>query len=92
MSISTCVIWTFTLIVGLVFPYLVLGFGVGGAFIFFAVSSLISLFYFNKELIETKGKTKEEIALEFEGISAEEAKRRANIKSKKMEKPLLDHS
>ncbi|KAL4476075.1 hypothetical protein ABPG74_009808 [Tetrahymena malaccensis] len=86
LSISTCVIWIFTLLVGLVFPYLVLGFGVGGAFIFFAVCSLLSLFYFNKELIETKGKTKEQIALEFEGISADQAIRRA----KKIEKPLLD--
>jgi len=58
MSIATCVIWIFTVIVGLIFPYLVLGLGVGGAFFFFAICSLISLIYFNKTLIETKGKSK----------------------------------
>lgn len=59
MSISTGVIWLFTLVVGLVFPYLLIGLGIGGTFIFFGVLTLISIIYFSKELIETKGKSKE---------------------------------
>ncbi|HSO86247.1 MAG TPA: sugar porter family MFS transporter [Draconibacterium sp.] len=53
--------WIFNFGIALLFPVFSTKFGVGPVFIFFTVATLLSLFFYRFALIETKGKTLEEI-------------------------------
>ena len=53
--------WIFNFGIALLFPAVSSKFGVGPVFIFFTVGTLLSLFFYRFALIETKGKTLEEI-------------------------------
>jgi hypothetical protein len=53
--------WIFNFGIALLFPVFSTKFGVGTVFIFFTVATVLSLFFYRFALIETKGKTLEEI-------------------------------
>ncbi|NOY96238.1 MAG: sugar porter family MFS transporter [Chlorobi bacterium] len=53
--------WFFNFVIALLFPVLASAIGVGFIFIFFAVATILGLFFYRFALIETKGKSLEEI-------------------------------
>jgi sugar porter (SP) family MFS transporter len=60
-AISSFSLWVFNALSVFLFPVLKDKFGVGPIFIFYALATLCSFFFFWKFLIETKGKTLEDI-------------------------------
>ncbi|MEN8193859.1 MAG: sugar porter family MFS transporter [Bacteroidota bacterium] len=64
-SIGSFSLWTFNTITAFLFPVVAATFegsnGIGYAFIFYAVMTIISFFFFKVFLIETKGKSLEEL-------------------------------
>ena len=64
-SIGSFSLWSFNTITAFLFPVVAATFeggsGIGYAFIFYAIMTLISFFFFKTFLIETKGKSLEEI-------------------------------
>jgi sugar porter (SP) family MFS transporter len=64
-SIASFSLWTFNTITAFLFPVVASTFegsnGIAYAFMFYAVMTILSFFFFKKFLIETKGKTLEEI-------------------------------
>lgn len=65
MGVCTFCLWTTNAIISLIFPISVTKMGVGPIFMIFALICLVSYFYIKKYLPETKGKTLEEIELDF---------------------------
>ncbi|EAR87705.1 MFS transporter (macronuclear) [Tetrahymena thermophila SB210] len=65
LQINTCVLWIFTLVIGIIFPYMAQGIKAGGTFAIFAAITFIFLIYYKKEFIETKGKSRVEIYRDF---------------------------
>ncbi|KAL4480789.1 hypothetical protein ABPG72_001658 [Tetrahymena utriculariae] len=65
LQINTCVLWIFTLVIGIVFPYMAQGIKAGGTFAIFAAITFLFLIYYKKEFIETKGKSRIQIYKEF---------------------------
>lgn len=63
MAIGSFSHWVFNFFISLLFPVAVAKFGVGYVFLFFAVSTLLSLIFYRFALVETKGKTLEEIEI-----------------------------
>jgi hypothetical protein len=61
MAIGSFSHWVFNFFISLLFPVAVAKFGVGYVFLFFAVSTLLSLIFYRFALVETKGKSLEEI-------------------------------
>jgi hypothetical protein len=53
--------WIFNFGIALLFPVLSVKLGVGTVFVFFTVATILSLLFYRFALIETKGKTLEEI-------------------------------
>jgi len=53
--------WFFNALTAFLFPIAVAAFGVGYMFTFFTIATIISLFFFIKFLVETKGKSLEEL-------------------------------
>ena len=53
--------WIFNFGIALLFPVLSAKFGVGSVFVFFTVATLLSILFYRYGLIETKGKSLEEI-------------------------------
>ncbi len=53
--------WIFNFGIALLFPVLSVKFGVGSVFVFFTIATALSLLFYRFALIETKGKTLEEI-------------------------------
>lgn len=53
--------WIFNFGIALLFPVVKDAFGVGNVFVFFTVATFLSIFFYKFALIETKGKTLEEI-------------------------------
>ncbi len=60
-AIGSFSLWVFNALSAFLFPVLKEKFGVGPIFIFYSVATFCSFFFFWKFLIETKGKTLEEI-------------------------------
>lgn len=60
-SIGSFSLWVFCTLTSLVFPISMEKFGVGAVFSFYAVATLISFFFFKCFLVETKGKSLEEL-------------------------------
>lgn len=80
-SFSTCSNWLFNFVIGLITPPLVEGTGFG-AYVFFAVFSLLSLLWVFWFVPETAGKTLEEMDHVFKDIRAEgEEERRERIEN-----------
>lgn len=78
-SFSTCSNWLFNFIIGLITPPLVEGTGYG-AYVFFAIFCLLSLFWVYWFVPETAGKTLEEMDHVFNDLSsAGEEERRERI-------------
>ncbi|EAR87706.1 MFS transporter (macronuclear) [Tetrahymena thermophila SB210] len=65
LQINTCVLWIFTLVIGIIFPYMAQYIKAGGTFAIFAAITFLFLIYYKKEFIETKGKSRIEIYREF---------------------------
>jgi sugar porter (SP) family MFS transporter len=61
MAIGTFSHWIFNFIISLLFPVTVAKFGVGWVFSFFFAATTLSFFFYKFALIETKGKSLEEI-------------------------------
>lgn len=61
MAIGSFSHWVFNFFISLLFPVAVAKFGVGYVFLFFGTATLLSLVFYKFALIETKGKTLEEI-------------------------------
>jgi MFS family permease len=53
--------WFFNFVIALLFPVVASSIGVGYVFVFFFVATLISIVFYKYALIETKGKSLEEI-------------------------------
>jgi len=53
--------WIFNFGIALLFPVLSVKFGVGAVFVFFTVATFLSLIFYRYALVETKGKSLEEI-------------------------------
>jgi sugar porter (SP) family MFS transporter len=53
--------WFFNAVLSFLYPIVAGVIGVGYVFIFYAIATFISFFYFRKYLVETKGKTLEEL-------------------------------
>jgi len=53
--------WVFNFLISLAFPVAVAAFGVGYIFVFFFFATMLSLFFYRYALVETKGKSLEEI-------------------------------
>ena len=53
--------WFFNFVISLLFPVAAAAFGVGYVFIFFFAATVLSIFFYRYALIETKGKSLEEI-------------------------------
>lgn len=53
--------WFFNFVIILLFPIVSAAIGVGSVFIFFFAATVLSLFFYRYALIETKGKSLEEI-------------------------------
>ncbi len=68
-SMATSVLWTGTLLVTLTFLSLIRVFGVSGTFTIYAVLSVVSFVFIWTRVPETKGKTLEQIQLEWEGLN-----------------------
>jgi len=60
-SIGSFSHWFFNALTSFLFPIVAGKFGVGSVFVFYAVATFISLFFFHKFLVETKGKSLEEL-------------------------------
>jgi len=60
-SIGSSSYWFFNLVTSFLFPLLAANLGVGTLFVFFAAATFGSFFFFRKYLVETKGKTLEEM-------------------------------
>lgn len=70
VSIAILTNWLFTFIIGLLFPKLVASpLKLEGSFFLFAIFTMGAFFYFKRYLIETKGKSNEEINKSFAGIA-----------------------
>ncbi len=61
MAIGSFSHWFFNVVIALLFPIVAGAIGVGNVFIFFVVATLISILFYRFALIETKGKSLEEI-------------------------------
>jgi len=61
MAIGTFSHWIFNFFISLLFPIAVAKFGVGWVFSFFFAATTLSIFFYRFALIETKGKSLEEI-------------------------------
>ena len=61
MAIGSFSHWLFNFLISLIFPVAVAKFGVGYVFLFFFTGTLLSLVFYRYGLIETKGKSLEEI-------------------------------
>lgn len=66
MSITTGVNWFFAFVVVLVFPFMISGLGLALTFWIFAGLNALAAFYFQVDMLETKGKSKLEIREMFE--------------------------
>lgn len=53
--------WFFNALTAFLFPIVLGSFGMGYIFVFYTIATIISLFFFLKYLVETKGKTLEEL-------------------------------
>jgi sugar porter (SP) family MFS transporter len=60
-SIGSFSHWVFNAIISFLFPVVAGRFGIGPVFAFYAVATVVSFFFFWKYLVETKGKSLEEI-------------------------------
>jgi len=60
-SIGSFSVWFFNVITSFLFPIAAGKFGIGYIFIFYSITTAISLFFFIKYLMETKGKSLEEL-------------------------------
>lgn len=60
-SIGSFSHWFFNALTSFLFPVAATQFGIGAVFVFYAVATLISLFFFLKFLVETKGRSLEEL-------------------------------
>ncbi len=60
-AIASFSLWVFNALTVFLFPILEKKYGVGPIFIFYAIATLCSFFFFWKYLVETKGKTLEEM-------------------------------
>jgi len=60
-SIGSFSVWSFNALTTFLFPIVAGKFGIGYIFIFYSISTAISLFFFIKYLMETKGKSLEEL-------------------------------
>lgn len=60
-AIASFSLWVFNALTVFLFPVLEEKYGVGPIFIFYSIATLCSFFFFWKYLVETKGKTLEEI-------------------------------
>jgi sugar porter (SP) family MFS transporter len=60
-AISSFSLWVFNALATFLFPVLKEKYGIGPIFIFYAIATFCSFFFFWKYLIETKGRTLEEI-------------------------------
>jgi MFS transporter, SP family, galactose:H+ symporter len=70
MSLATVSNWVFNLIVSATFLDLVSAIGSAGAFLLYAVLSLVALWFVVAKVPETKGHTLEQIELDQERIAA----------------------
>jgi hypothetical protein len=60
-SIGSFSHWVFNALISFLFPIAVTHIGVGPIFVFYAIATILSFFFFWKYLVETKGKSLEEI-------------------------------
>ncbi len=60
-SIGSFSVWTFNTVTTFLFPIVAGKFGIGYIFIFYSIATAISLLFFIKYLMETKGKSLEEL-------------------------------
>lgn len=62
-AVGVCLVlnWLFNMLVALVFPLLLDTFGSGPIFLFFALMAVFGLWFVHRGLIETKGRSLEEI-------------------------------
>jgi sugar porter (SP) family MFS transporter len=60
-SIGTFSHWCFNAAIAFLFPVAAKAFGVGPIFAFYSIATLVSFFFFKKYLVETKGKSLEEL-------------------------------
>jgi sugar porter (SP) family MFS transporter len=60
-SIGSFSHWVFNALISFLFPVVSSKIGVGNVFIFYAAATVVSYFFFRKYLVETKGKSLEEI-------------------------------
>jgi SP family arabinose:H+ symporter-like MFS transporter len=60
-SIGSFSVWTFNTVTTFLFPIVAGKFGIGYIFIFYSIVTAISLLFFIKYLMETKGKSLEEL-------------------------------
>ncbi|MFE0561885.1 MFS transporter [Priestia megaterium] len=65
MAVCTFCLWSSCAVIALVFPIAANAFGPAVIFLFFAGLCVLSYFFVKKKLPETKGKTLEEIELDF---------------------------
>lgn len=63
LTISTLFLWSTNALVGQVFPLMLNGLGAAGTFMIFAIICLPSLWFINRFIPETKGRSLEEIQL-----------------------------
>jgi MFS family permease len=63
-SIGSFSHWVFNALISFLFPIAATNIGVGPVFVFYAIATVISFFFFWKYLVETKGKSLEEIEKE----------------------------
>ncbi|HBS51748.1 MAG TPA: hypothetical protein DEA62_01995 [Coxiellaceae bacterium] len=68
MSIATLALWIANFIVSFTFPILLSWSGISMAFIIYGVIGLTSLFYVRHYVVETKGRSLEEIEQDFRKI------------------------
>ncbi|MDT8912520.1 sugar porter family MFS transporter [Amycolatopsis sp. PS_44_ISF1] len=66
-AVGVCVVfnWLFNLVVALVFPPLLAGFGAGPNFLFFAVTTALAFVFVKKLMPETKGRSLEDLEREL---------------------------
>ena len=60
-SIGLFSFWLFNMVTSFLFPMITTNFGVGTLFVFYTIATFGSFFFFRKYLVETKGKTLEEM-------------------------------
>lgn len=82
-ALGICLIfnWAFNMLVSLVFPVLLDSFGAGPIFLFFALTSALGYWFVRSGLIETKGKSLEEIERTVLGADEESATASAGTRS-----------